>query len=772
MRVEQEERTHGAALEGLRSPLPELPAIYDLSSPFLDSAAYSQQKKEGELEGAEQGCIADNYPIGMDLIQLPEEGENHNQIIGSTLHCRYRVLEVLGKGNFATTYLAEDLTAGPEPEPEPPDIHEVEIISNQSMRRTCALVAVKRLNGAWLNAVGQAEYEILHSLFVNQPPRHIIKPVSAFFDEQNLFHLVLETLDSAKPVSLPERCVCRPPYTQRCRSMLVCPDRHYLFQKLIVQLLSGVQELHKHGLMHADLTPANVLYLPESNRIKIIDLGNVIKVNDPPVSGDAEFEVQSALYRAPEILLGAGPLERKIDVWGAGMVALEWLLGSQGREELEKELQLVWEVIVTGLDTVRQPVMAVSMPTRQALVTRMVRLFGSVDSYQHGVFWKEEYAELASPIRTEVDEFGLGLNEYRVGVLPMFLLNKTLSPGLTEFMASMLQVDVWQRKTTADVLRDPWLLKGLLGEWASVIVDNQFPGGGGQTIGDFMCEVPVGSTANSEDIWVEGVDDSGFAESVEPADGKQTEKGEEDKGASSPIKVYERQKSSTPWWAPEDYTKAGSAREERISDTPSGPHEVAEALTHGPGSPPPHCPRDLNNFDDLPPDGAPPFTSSTDSPSIYTQPYMSPSPYLPYSFPLPSEILQQGENNATSLDKVSTLTMTHITEQGGEIRDIAPALSTNSCRRTSVSSVANISPSILHIKKPPPQDHLKNSPDPESNHDPHITPEDPDDRNLTLTLVDEGEVEENSFNVWHMDLIIEAKVFHSNLVISVCSESH
>lgn len=751
MRVEQEEQAHGAALEGLPSPLPELSATYGLSSPFLESAVISQQKHQGELKGIEEGNITDHYPVGIDPTQLLEKEEDH-QIIESTLHSRYRVLGVLGKGNFATTYLAEDLTAGLEPEPKPPDIHQFEITNNQPMRRTCALVAVKRLNGTWLNAMGQAEYEILHSLFVNQPPRNIIKPVSAFFDEQNLFHLVLETLDSARPVSLPERCVCRPSYTQRCNSILACPERHYLFQKLIVQLLSGVQELHKNGLIHADLTPANVLYLPESNRIKIIDLGNIIKVNDPPVSGDAEFEVQSALYRAPEILLGAGPLERKIDVWGAGMVALEWLLGGQGRKELEGELKLVGEAIDTSLDTFQQPVMATSIPTRKALVTRMVKLFGSVDSYQHGVFWKEEYTELASPIMTEVDEFGLGLNEYRIGVLPMFLLNKTLSPGLTEFMASMLHVDVWQRKITADVLRDPWLLKGLLGEWASVIVDNQISG---QSIGDFMCEVPVDSTTNSEDIWVEGVDDSGFAESTESADGKHMEKGEEDTSATSPTQVCEAQTSSTLQWAPEDYTKAGCAQKERVSDTPSGSHRAAEALTHSPLSTSSHCPRDIRKFDDLPPL---PFVSTTQFPYIHPRSCMSPSPYLPHSFQSPSpEFLQEGENKAFSVDEVSALTPT---EEGGEIQDIAPVLSTNPSRSTSVSKD---SPNILRTEDTLLQDHLRNNS--ESSYDPHITPEGLGDCKLAPTMVGEDEVEENGFNVWHMDLITEAKVFHSNLVI-------
>ena len=422
---------------------------------------------------------------------------------------------------------------------------------------------------------------------------------------------------------------------------------------------------------------------------------------------------------------------------------------------MEGELKLVGEAIDASLDTFQQPVMATSISTRKALVTRMVKLFGSVDSYQHGVFWKEEYTELASPIMTEVDEFGLGLNEYRIGVLPMFLLNKTLSPGLTEFMASMLHVDVWQRKITADVLRDPWLLKGLLGEWASVIVDNQISG---QSIGDFMCEVPVDSTTNSEDIWVEGVDDSGFAESTESADGKHMEKGEEDTSATSPTQVCEAQTSSTLQWAPEDYTKAGCAQKERVSDTPSGSHRAAEALTHSPLSTSSHCPRDIRKFDDLPPL---PFVSTTQFPYIHPRSCMSPSPYLPHSFQSPSpEFLQEGENKAFSVDEVSALTPTHVTEEGGEIQDIASVLSTNPSRST---SVAKDSPNISRIEETLLQDHLRNNS--ESNHDPHITPEGLGDCKLAPTMVGEDEVEENGFNVWHMDLITEAKVFHSNLVI-------
>ena len=618
--------------------VPQHPTINGISSPVSIRTPLSPQQYGQEVvtgRGAGVGTGHDNAPSDQ---QVPPAEGSVDPVIGQTLHARYHILGALGRGNFSKTYLAQDLP----PEPEPPD---------PGSSRTGTLVAVKRVDGPWLNPMGQTEYENLHNLHLYDSPRHIVKPLFAFFDQEYIFHLVLEPLDSARPVSLPEGCACVPSCMQRCKSILACPGRQYLFQKLMVQMLSGIHELHRHGLIHSDLTPMNILYLPESNRIKIIDLGNVIKIDDPPLEGEAQFEVQSAHYRAPEILLGAGPLGRKIDVWGAGVVGLEWLLGKEGRKELETEIKLMGKGSGVDIDSVWQPIMAVPAPTRKALVTRMATLFGSVGSYRQGVFWRDEYDALdRTPAGTaEMDEWGLAVPQENHGILSRFLLNTTLSPGLTEFMGKMLQVDVWQRETSAGVLRNDWLVKGLLGEWASVLlrdVTNHRVGMAREVV-DIVLE---GAITSDEEAWVEAMDDSGFAESAPSVDGKEMEAD----GKKPRIKDTKGNITPTDGLAGEDPGEESSrlhCNHSHIATTPEvvlptkpltrlspTADEVAQSSKQ-PAPPTPHRnTTTTKRFDDIPSDGdgGLPFLSPNNFPFTYTRFHPSPSPPLPRLFQSPS----------------------------------------------------------------------------------------------------------------------------------------
>lgn len=95
---------------------------------------------------------------------------------------------------------------------------------------------------------------------------------------------------------------------------------------LVHQLLTGLAAMHERQTMHRDLKPCNLLY-SDKGLLKIADLGSarrtpaVVAGNEPltPV-------VTSLYYRAPEVLLGA-PYGPEIDVWAAGLIMGELLLG-------------------------------------------------------------------------------------------------------------------------------------------------------------------------------------------------------------------------------------------------------------------------------------------------------------------------------------------------------------------------------------------------------------------------------------------------------------
>lgn len=349
------------------------------------------------------------------------------------LESRYRILKILGHGNFSTTYLAEEAPTEPEPPDMPPKT-----------------VAIKRMKQQYA-LIGENESLLLGFLHEGEKPRHIISPIASFISETNHFHLVLEPLDSARPISL-SKCGC---ISRSAHSNLACPHRHLSLAKILVQLLSGLLSLHSHHLIHADLTPANVLFLPSSNRIKLIDLGNAIQPDDREAYLD-DFSVQSACYRAPEILLGSGPLSRVMDVWSAGVIAVELLLDDG--------------MIGEGLEGAE--LMRSCVDGREAMVLRTVELVGSVREYTGGMYYADMYDEISLEPVVFMSENGKpeGPRAEKKGILRDLLEDATGNLGLVDFLMNMMEVGVRRRKTVNEMLRHPWLIRQLLGNWGDILM--------------------------------------------------------------------------------------------------------------------------------------------------------------------------------------------------------------------------------------------------------------------------------------------------------------
>jgi serine/threonine protein kinase len=105
------------------------------------------------------------------------------------------------------------------------------------------------------------------------------------------------------------------------------------------QLLQGLEHCHSRRVMHRDLKPENILL--SANAVKIADFGlaRIFQVPLQPLSG----EVQTLHYRAPEILLGYLEYSLAVDMWSAGCIFAEMLLGRrlfQGTNELHQILEI------------------------------------------------------------------------------------------------------------------------------------------------------------------------------------------------------------------------------------------------------------------------------------------------------------------------------------------------------------------------------------------------------------------------------------------------
>lgn len=356
---------------------------------------------------------------------------------------RYRPISLIGTGGYSATYLAEDTYADPPRK-----------------------VAIKRMANKELNTAAIAEFK--HYSFLQSsepPPKHIVTAHERFFSENGIANIVMEALDAARPVEIPP-CSCSSSHTH-----LTCPQRELRFLKIAKQLLLGLYSLHQHAYIHGDVKPANVLYALGTNTLKLIDLGNTLEP-EKQSSVEEDYEFQTREYRAPEILLGAGPVSDRCDIWAAGIVLLEWFLGPKGRQELAEyraSKALAGERIAILRENHDEPLMTCpGDATREAMVDRMISLFGSVKSYSNGAFYDHMYEEMSEIRQRKKTDKDYSVIRERTGIIRDFLRERC-NEGLATFFDGMLAINARDRWTAVDALRNPWLVDTLYGEHAFIL---------------------------------------------------------------------------------------------------------------------------------------------------------------------------------------------------------------------------------------------------------------------------------------------------------------
>ena len=103
-------------------------------------------------------------------------------------------------------------------------------------------------------------------------------------------------------------------------------------KKVMFQLLSGLNYLHKHDITHRDIKPENILYDMKTEKLKIIDFGIARRCKRRGVQFDMWTITGTLYYRAPEMF--AGGYREGVDIWASGMV-LYWLVA--GKTPFESE---------------------------------------------------------------------------------------------------------------------------------------------------------------------------------------------------------------------------------------------------------------------------------------------------------------------------------------------------------------------------------------------------------------------------------------------------
>lgn len=95
-----------------------------------------------------------------------------------------------------------------------------------------------------------------------------------------------------------------------------------LIRRLTKQMLSSLNMLKKHKVIHCDLKPENILLRhPLRTEIKVIDFGSSCFENEKVYT-----YIQSRFYRSPEVILGMS-YGLPIDMWSLGCILAELYTG-------------------------------------------------------------------------------------------------------------------------------------------------------------------------------------------------------------------------------------------------------------------------------------------------------------------------------------------------------------------------------------------------------------------------------------------------------------
>src|ERR1041385_3293163 len=224
---------------------------------------------------------------------------------------RYEILDEIGRGAFGQVYRAFD-----------PDVN----------RR----VAVKVLNTIGAPDI-LARFRNEAAAAGNLNHRNIVT-IYDFGEHNGVPYIVMELVDGQ---DLQKTMVSR---------------RLSLLQKMEImsQVADGLHFAHRHGVIHRDVKPANIMVLPDG-LVKILDFG-IARLNQANAARQTRtgYLVGTILYMSPEQFQEA-IVDSLCDIWAYGVVYYEILTGKYPFEAKDNA-SLMYKV--TRLDPVRIRVLA------------------------------------------------------------------------------------------------------------------------------------------------------------------------------------------------------------------------------------------------------------------------------------------------------------------------------------------------------------------------------------------------------------------------------
>lgn len=196
---------------------------------------------------------------------------------------RYQLERLLGAGGMAATYLARDLLLG-------------------------RYVAVKVLRQEQGDSADFARFEREARVAAAVSHPNVVQLYDAGQDS-SFRYLVMEWVDGGDLAHL-----------LRERAPLPLDEA----VGIALDVLRGLAAIHRAGIVHRDVKPANVL-IDQSGRAKLTDFGIARRIDDPTLTGPVEL-LGTAPYVAPERVRGE-PATPASDLYAVGVLLYELLTG-------------------------------------------------------------------------------------------------------------------------------------------------------------------------------------------------------------------------------------------------------------------------------------------------------------------------------------------------------------------------------------------------------------------------------------------------------------